>query len=526
MADVGSVIIITLGLLAFSFIGCCGLCFVCCAIPLLKIFSNMIRSMFGMGTSNPNRNQGEYGTEYELVRTSDESKLLESGYHQQSTIYATPSAPPLYVGNEPIAEAYLVPPLVDTHTANSVIVLGEDVSQGGGRVYKKGFRDIWAAMLFLLNGVIMIYFAAQAILYYTVKIDQPKYFNGGTDDFYLNSMTVMQNVLLFGSTLAVLATVLGSMVLTFLINHAENLIEYVMWANIAMQGLTAVLCFLTLQIIGALIFAVMAGVNYWYLLSVRSQIPFSSAVLATACTAIKANYTGLLATAYSALLVQLIWVSLWSISLSGVLALLSDDHSSTATTTTSSSSSHSNKMHSYDHVSSTSYSHSSSSKDASNSNNDGTQLWVLFLLLISLYWGIQVIKSVVQTTVCGTLACWWFQPKRESPVRGSLFRSLTTSFGSICFGSLIVAVISALREIVYILRMRAQQAATSRDSRRDSNALAVAFASCLYMITEYLLSCLEAAAQYFNKYAFCYVAAYGLGFIESGKQVTALFENR
>jgi hypothetical protein len=32
--------------------------------------------------------------------------------------------------------------------------------------------------------------------------------------------------------------------------------------------------------------------------------------------------------------------------------------------------------------------------------------------------------------------------------------------------------------------------------------------------------------QYFNKYAYCYVAAYGLGFVESAKKVTQLFTDR
>jgi hypothetical protein len=141
----------------------------------------------------------------------------------------------------------------------------------------------------------------------------------------------------------------------------------------------------------------------------------------------------------------------------------------------------------------------------------------MFLMFLSLYWGIQVIKAVVQTTVAGTLACWWFQPKREAPVRGSLFRALTSSFGSICLGSLIVALIQALREVLQGMRRQAM-----RGDGRNRNA----WTACFLAVLDTLLDWVEQAVQYFNKYAYCYVAAYGLGFVQSGRLVTSLFYTR
>jgi hypothetical protein len=49
---------------------------------------------------------------------------------------------------------------------------------------------------------------------------------------------------------------------------------------------------------------------------------------------------------------------------------------------------------------------------------------------------------------------------------------------------------------------------------------------CAIVVADFLLRCLEDAFRYFNKYAYCYVAAYGHGFMQSGKQVTELFANR
>ncbi len=123
----------------------------------------------------------------------------------------------------------------------------------------------------------------------------------------------------------------------------------------------------------------------------------------------------------------------------------------------------------------------------------------------------------MQTTVCGAVACWWFQPNRAAVVRGSLFRATTTSFGSICFGALVVALIQALREFLHAIRTQAQ-----RRRGRDRNLPL----ECLIGVAEWLLNWVEGALRYFNMYAYCYVAAYGLDFVASGRQVTSLFQRR
>lgn len=85
---------------------------------------------------------------------------------------------------------------------------------------------------------------------------------------------------------------------------------------------------------------------------------------------------------------------------------------------------------------------------------------------------------------------------------------MTTSFGSICFGSLIVAIIQALRALA--------NAARSND---DGNAILVCIAECI-------LQCLASIVEYFNKWAFIYVGLYGYSYLEAGKNVFTLFKNR
>jgi Plasma-membrane choline transporter len=139
-------------------------------------------------------------------------------------------------------------------------------------------------------------------------------------------------------------------------------------------------------------------------------------------------------------------------------------------------------------------------------------------------------------TTAGTVGTFWFVPEEangccSSAVRDSYVRSLTTSFGSICFGSLIVAIIQAVKEMVHSMR-----------ENGDS------FVACC---AECILGCIESLVEYFNKWAYVrdvhafscdcflivqdspayfvqcdYVGLYGMSFIEAGSSVMTLFRNR
>jgi len=85
---------------------------------------------------------------------------------------------------------------------------------------------------------------------------------------------------------------------------------------------------------------------------------------------------------------------------------------------------------------------------------------------------------------------------------------MTTSFGSVCFGSLLVAIVQALRQIANMAR-----------NNQDANGLLVCCAQCI-------LGCLESLLEYFNKWAFVYVGLYGYSYIEAGKNVITLFKDR
>jgi len=107
--------------------------------------------------------------------------------------------------------------------------------------------------------------------------------------------------------------------------------------------------------------------------------------------------------------------------------------------------------------------------------------------------------------VSGVVATWYFlgDQSPSSPTLGALRRSVTTSFGSIACGSLLVALIKTLRFIV--------RAGASSNNR---------WLTCLCMC---FLNCLDRLVQYFNHYAFCEVAIYGYSYIEAASATWRLF---
>ena len=102
-------------------------------------------------------------------------------------------------------------------------------------------------------------------------------------------------------------------------------------------------------------------------------------------------------------------------------------------------------------------------------------------------------QNTIQVIIAGVVSTWWFAPEDassfcSSAIRDSFLRATTTSFGSICFGSLLVAIIETLRAMV--------------ESARSDSDNGAAFILC---IVDCLLSCLKGIIEYFNKFAYIYV---------------------
>lgn len=137
--------------------------------------------------------------------------------------------------------------------------------------------------------------------------------------------------------------------------------------------------------------------------------------------------------------------------------------------------------------------------------------WLVCYFLFCFFWTHQVVKNHLHVTVAGAVGSWWFSPEQldgccNSAVRGSFFRASTFSFGSICLGSLLVAVVQTLKDFLDMLRNHDDQV--------------------LLCCAECLLGCIEFLIEYFNKWAFVFVGLYGYPFMEAGKNVITLFKDR
>lgn len=131
---------------------------------------------------------------------------------------------------------------------------------------------------------------------------------------------------------------------------------------------------------------------------------------------------------------------------------------------------------------------------------------LLVFITFAAYWITEWLKNTIHTTISGVYGSWYFCPNNmpKGPTRGAARRALTYSFGSISFGSLIVAIINMLRQACSI----AQQSEANSGN---------AGAACLFCILQCFIGILDWAVQFINRYAFSYIALYGKSYIAAAK---------
>jgi len=226
-------------------------------------------------------------------------------------------------------------------------------------------------------------------------------------------------------------------------------------------------------VIGAAFFAL----NVLYARRVWSRIPFAASNLVTAAVAVKSN-SGLFLVAFSSIVIGFIWTLLWGCSFVYFISIIMTN--------------------------------CGDQTDACEDDGmNGMSGIVLFLLILSFYWTHQVLSNTIHVTVAGTVGSWWFDPISansccSSAVRDSYLRSSTYSFGSICFGSLLTAILRTLRALA---------------ENSQENGIVRCLVQCI-------LNFLSDILEYFNKWAYIYVGLYGYSYLEAGKSVMQLFTSR
>jgi len=266
----------------------------------------------------------------------------------------------------------------------------------------------------------------------------------------------------FGATV-----LLAIMWLALMRTFPKDCIMAALVAQISLCGMMTMVCFAFNAILAGVLFMLLTGLLCMYLYGVKDCIPFAAAMLSIVGNVMR-TYPQCYWLAVLSLLPQLL---VWGLFVSSAVVL----------------------------------SYGIKEKDAAEQT--GIKLAIFFLAFCT-FWSSQVVRNVVHTTVGGVTATWYFLVGPEengppSPLGRSLKRALTTSFGSICLGSLLVSLIQTIRFMV-----RSQ----------DDGFCALCVDCCL--------SCIESALEFMNKYAFTYIAIYGGDFCDGGQAAWGLLKER
>ncbi|RLN66900.1 hypothetical protein BBJ29_004971 [Phytophthora kernoviae] len=252
-------------------------------------------------------------------------------------------------------------------------------------------------------------------------------------------------------------------------NHAARVISWTLKFSIVAFVVASLASFYDSGMAGKAIgfinlFFALTIVSYYS--SVRRSIAFAASNLAAASRILRV-FPGVISSAYMALLAQAAWVVVWSVAVVGVLAKAVGN------------------LH-----------------DSSSFGNT-----CFFFMLLSFYWFVHVAKNVVHCITAGAVGEWWFGANDVNTIQRAQTRALTTSLGSICIGSLVVAFLNTLHTILL------------STPRRKAKGSANAFLA-------FLVKLVLRNMQYFNKYAFCQVALYGKDFRLAGTDTMHLFRDR
>jgi hypothetical protein len=310
------------------------------------------------------------------------------------------------------------------------------------------YRDAPFAIAFVLQMVVVVFLAfgwGVSALTHSEEDPTATTANDHNDDADVDESSVSLTGLLLLCFLTSLSSiVISAASLQIMTHHAETLIQSSLVASCCFMGFLVVAFFSDGIVWMAILWLVLLVMTTWYAYLVWSRIPAAAANLRTALSAIETN-AGVCVVAYGIAFVANLWVVVWCLAFVGV-----------------------------------------SFKESSCTNGvcqNHMNAFSILLLIFSYHWTSQVIKNVLHVTVSGVVGTWWFAPQdclsMWSPViLDSLSRATTYSFGSICMGSLLVAIIQTLETIVRSARQR----------RVGGNELLLCIGKCFKMLLDMLSS--------------------------------------
>lgn len=262
-------------------------------------------------------------------------------------------------------------------------------------------------------------------------------------------------------------TVLGFIWLALLGSRANQMMKFAVHILTTYLAVVSVLCFWDEQFFWGVAFAIGATLQFLYVISAIERLPFTMLVLQGAVKMVW-NLPDVLRVSCAFMLVMLLWLVLWSFGAAGVVAA---------------------------------------------GFSDGGSWWVLGVFSVSLFWTGAVFCNTLHVVVSGMVFFVLVHDGQEAetmpskPLLKSIRYAITTSFGSICYGSLFTAAIRTLRWEIRGLR-----------SKIGNN-------ECLLCCVDFLFHLVETLVRFFNKYAYVQIAVYGKNFNHSARDAWELFQS-
>ncbi|KAG0267595.1 putative choline transporter, neither null mutation nor overexpression affects choline transport [Mortierella polycephala] len=350
------------------------------------------------------------------------------------------------------------------------------------------YNDVWASLLFVANAAAFIGLNVYSFKNYANNLLNPYTTLEDGTAIATNAFAVDYSLsILFLSSIALSCGLAFSYFVliqrktAFLVKFSFLFSVFVMIGLALVQIMSGSLFWGGLMMMGGLL--VLFLYKYW-----AARMPFAVLLLQTV-TSVTRKYPGTLAIAFTGLFIQIAWSAFWIFSLAVNFSV-------------------------FERKSNCRIQDGDDGKGKLVCDNNQLYMVMIYLNFV-MFWNTEVIKNVVHVTVAGVFGVYYFfegsaAGAPASPTLGSAKRAVTTSFGSICFGSLLIALLQTLR---YVLN----------SMRSDSNDGLMAF---LAMCASCILSCLEGLFEIFNKFAFTQVAMYGKPFTKAARDTWEMIKDR
>lgn len=146
---------------------------------------------------------------------------------------------------------------------------------------------------------------------------------------------------------------------------------------------------------------------------------------------------------------------------------------------------------------------------------DGWASAYIALASVTALWSVMLAFEARMYTIAGVVAQWYFAAPGTTSFKGTTLSALRNaagpSFGSLCFGSLVLTAVSVAREI-------------NRNARRDASRQGGRIAVVMCLLSS-CLDCIYALIEYISKFATIQCAITGAAFCDAARSVSQLLAN-